>query len=313
MTCGLREASAECGEASRRSVDASERLGNWANSPAPRAAFNKSLRNKPTPRVSRFSSRDSSSGNHRLLGVKNRRDDTCRTHARNSKSRPRPFQAFETKRHGKRPWRSGRLWPPAGERRWPRRRSRRCTSRGSRSLPFASPGCRASRPLSRRCSLRGLHTMSPACLRALRLSARPGGAGVVLASAFDSKEFWGVDTCFSCVEVFGYKWIAVGMALSGHPPHRSRRAELPHRAPASGNDVLSRILPPHVFGRAHGAGLPGLESRTWFARPNFPWPSPFPPDAPPGEVSPAACSRPSKVLWACLTSRYRSSWLYFNS
>ncbi|MEA3364549.1 MAG: trehalose-phosphatase, partial [Candidatus Hydrogenedentes bacterium] len=27
---------------------------------------------------------------------------------------------------------------------------------------------------------------------------------------------------------------AVGMALAGHPPHRSRRAELPHRAPASG-------------------------------------------------------------------------------
>ena len=33
---------------------------------------------------------------------------------------------------------------------------------------------------------------------------------------------------------------AVGMALTGHPPHRSRRAELPHRAPASGYDVFSR-------------------------------------------------------------------------
>ena len=107
--------------------------------------------------------------------------------------------------------------------------------------------------------------------------------------------------------------ITVGMALAGHPPHRSRRAELPHRAPASGTDVLSRVLRPHVFGRAHGAGLPGIESRTWFARPNFPWPSPFPPDAPPGEVPPASCSRPSLVVWACLTSRYRSSWLYFNS
>jgi len=31
---------------------------------------------------------------------------------------------------------------------------------------------------------------------------------------------------------------AVGMALAGHPPHRSRRAELPHRAPALGFDVL---------------------------------------------------------------------------
>ena len=34
---------------------------------------------------------------------------------------------------------------------------------------------------------------------------------------------------------------AVGMALTGHPPHRSRRAELPHRAPALGYDVFSRM------------------------------------------------------------------------
>ena len=104
---------------------------------------------------------------------------------------------------------------------------------------------------------------------------------------------------------------AVGMALAGHPPHRSRRAELPHRAPALGSDVLSRSLRPHVFGRARVAGLPGLESRTWFALPNFPWPNPFPPGTPPNEVSPAPCSRPSQVLWACQISRRRSSWLYF--
>ena len=30
---------------------------------------------------------------------------------------------------------------------------------------------------------------------------------------------------------------AVGTALSGGPPHRSRRAELPHRAPAAGHDA----------------------------------------------------------------------------
>ena len=28
--------------------------------------------------------------------------------------------------------------------------------------------------------------------------------------------------------------VAVGMPVTRHPPHRSRRAELPHRAPASG-------------------------------------------------------------------------------
>ncbi len=31
--------------------------------------------------------------------------------------------------------------------------------------------------------------------------------------------------------------VAVGTALSGSPPHRSQRAELPHWAPASGNDA----------------------------------------------------------------------------
>jgi hypothetical protein len=30
---------------------------------------------------------------------------------------------------------------------------------------------------------------------------------------------------------------AVGMPVTRHPPHRSRRAELPHRAPASGIDA----------------------------------------------------------------------------
>src|ERR671910_56874 len=31
--------------------------------------------------------------------------------------------------------------------------------------------------------------------------------------------------------------VAVGTAITRRPPHRSRRAELPHRAPASGRDV----------------------------------------------------------------------------
>lgn len=33
--------------------------------------------------------------------------------------------------------------------------------------------------------------------------------------------------------------VALGMALSGHPPHRSRRAALPHRAPTLGFDDKS--------------------------------------------------------------------------
>ena len=33
--------------------------------------------------------------------------------------------------------------------------------------------------------------------------------------------------------------VAVGMRVSPHPPHRSRRAALPHRAPASGNDAIA--------------------------------------------------------------------------
>ncbi len=37
--------------------------------------------------------------------------------------------------------------------------------------------------------------------------------------------------------------VAVGMALAGHPPHRSRRAVFPHRAPASGL-TRSRSNPP---------------------------------------------------------------------
>jgi len=37
--------------------------------------------------------------------------------------------------------------------------------------------------------------------------------------------------------------VAVGMPVTRHPPHRSRRAALPHRAPASGRDAqaLRRI------------------------------------------------------------------------
>ncbi len=35
--------------------------------------------------------------------------------------------------------------------------------------------------------------------------------------------------------------VAVGTALSGRPPHRSQRAELPHWAPTSGSDAQTRL------------------------------------------------------------------------
>ena len=34
--------------------------------------------------------------------------------------------------------------------------------------------------------------------------------------------------------------VAVGMPVTQHPPHRSRRAALPHRAPASGDDAQAQ-------------------------------------------------------------------------
>src|SRR5262249_25948482 len=36
------------------------------------------------------------------------------------------------------------------------------------------------------------------------------------------------------------KMVAVGMPVTQHPPHRSRRAALPHRAPASGDDAQTQ-------------------------------------------------------------------------
>jgi len=33
------------------------------------------------------------------------------------------------------------------------------------------------------------------------------------------------------------------MPVTQHPPHRSRRAALPHRAPASGHNAQARSLP----------------------------------------------------------------------
>jgi hypothetical protein len=52
--------------------------------------------------------------------------------------------------------------------------------------------------------------------------------------------------------------VAVGTAITRHPPHRSRRAELPHRAPASGHDVMATKFRPAASCPATSAGWSGL-------------------------------------------------------
>ena len=105
--------------------------------------------------------------------------------------------------------------------------------------------------------------------------------------------------------------IPVGTPLAGRPPDGSRRAELPHRALASGpNAQLPAVsAPTPLTGRAGPVSGPrGLEA-------NCPWPAPFPRPAPPaarpGDLGRAGphrlCSQASAVLWGRQTSRHRSS------
>jgi len=118
--------------------------------------------------------------------------------------------------------------------------------------------------------------------------------------------------------------VAVGTALAGRPPHRSRRAELPHRAPASGGDAEAhqRIgmtdaglgkpasypsLPPDVPAQVHLARTSsGPVSGARFAQAGSPWPTPFPPSPP--QLLAEPCSETSQVIWGCPTSHGRPSW-----
>jgi hypothetical protein len=56
--------------------------------------------------------------------------------------------------------------------------------------------------------------------------------------------------------------IAVGMRITAHPPHRSRRAQLTHRAPTSGNDDQFQILSLLVHQILLGHAYPALRSGT---------------------------------------------------
>jgi len=102
--------------------------------------------------------------------------------------------------------------------------------------------------------------------------------------------------------------VAVGTPVAGRPPHRSRRAELPHRAPASGVDGQSGHLgPPPVSVPAPASAQSGSASGAGVAGNDSPWPGPFPPRPPPARVSPRVRSTASSVLRARPTSHARSS------
>ena len=56
------------------------------------------------------------------------------------------------------------------------------------------------------------------------------------------------DFSFQGLTLITPPFVAVGMPVTRHPPHRSRRADFPHRAPASGSDAQSFL--PYALLRA---------------------------------------------------------------
>ena len=112
---------------------------------------------------------------------------------------------------------------------------------------------------------------------------------------------------FCCYALSPLK-VAVGMPVTQHPPHRSRRAALPHRAPASGQTRRHKV--PAVPSRAPVAGFPGSVSGPCGIRPGSPWPAPFSPPPPPTLAHQSCCSRASSILWGCPTPCTRPSRSY---
>src|SRR5271166_3827496 len=104
--------------------------------------------------------------------------------------------------------------------------------------------------------------------------------------------------------------VAVGTGLSASPPHRSRRAAFPHRAPLSGDTVAPfGVWATHAVAQQDRAGtrdtLVRFGARGVFAQPVSPRAGAFPPAAPPPIARP--CSRTSPVLRSCPTSHARAS------
>ncbi len=103
--------------------------------------------------------------------------------------------------------------------------------------------------------------------------------------------------------------VAVGPGVTPRPPHRSRRAGLPHRAPASGDDAqaLISVSRPAVSASASTSKLSGSVSGSGEADADSNWPVPFPPPPPQTRAHPRLCSGASQVLWDCPTSHARAS------
>ena len=103
----------------------------------------------------------------------------------------------------------------------------------------------------------------------------------------------------------GCAFVAVGMPVSPHPPHRSRRAELPHRALASGRNARL-VVRPAVPVPAH-CQVSRHCVRCAFRWTGSPWPTPFPPPSP--RSFQRLCSKTSPVLWNCPTPCFVHHWL----
>ena len=99
--------------------------------------------------------------------------------------------------------------------------------------------------------------------------------------------------------------VAVGMPVTQHPPHRSRRAALPHRAPASGL-TCGHPKVPAVRGRARVTGMTRPCVRSLVCAAPFPLASSLPSTSSAGSLG-NLCSKASSVLWSCPTPCTRAS------
>ena len=103
---------------------------------------------------------------------------------------------------------------------------------------------------------------------------------------------------------FPPKTVAVGTALSGGPPHRSVREELPHTAPTSGTMVGRRSVLLAVQQSDRRPTSSGTVSGMRLSEGRFPWSISFPPRTPLPEFR--FCSSVSQVLRDRPTPRQRA-------
>jgi hypothetical protein len=114
----------------------------------------------------------------------------------------------------------------------------------------------------------------------------------------------GIRACVNKHMVNKWLLVAVGTALAGRPPHRSRRAALPHRAPALGTDAYQALR--IQFSPCYRSVWRCVQNLV--CRSGFPLAKPLPSTLSAARgCQPRLCSSLSSVLWACPTSRHRSS------